>query len=114
MRAPANYSTNLLRELLHSPRRFVAALGDNLIFDWLALLVLHGKRFVRCGIHQFHLDLAERPIVLRVARLVRQYVLVAQGLMQHLENLPIFALKSREIRGAASLLRERAQFIIRL
>src|ERR1035441_8841164 len=89
--------------LFHGPRSFVAAPGHNLILDWLALLVLHGKRLVGRGVYKFHLDLAERAIVLGVAWLVRQYVLVAKCLVQHLENLPVFALKPGEIRGAASL-----------
>src|ERR1035438_5588160 len=44
-------------------------------------------------IHQLHLDLAERAIVLGITGLIGQYVLIPQRLVQHLENLPILALK---------------------
>src|SRR5664280_1950896 len=102
---PANF------RLFHRARRFVACLGDNLVLDRLALFVFHGQRLVGRRIHQFHLELAERAIVLSVARLVRQYVLVTQGLVDDLENLPVFALKPWKVRGATSLFGEGAQFV---
>src|ERR1035438_4160886 len=50
--------------LFHRARRFVARLGDDLVLDRLAFFVFHGQRLVGRRIHQFHLDLAERAIVL--------------------------------------------------
>src|SRR4051812_25430939 len=57
--------------LFHRSRSLVSALRDDRILDRLALLVFHRQRLVRRGVNQFHFDLAERSIVLGVARLVR-------------------------------------------
>src|ERR1022692_4316534 len=100
--------------LFHRARRFVARLGHDLVLDRPAFFVFHGQRLVGRRIHQFYLDLAERAIVLSIAGLVGQYVLIPQRLVQHLENLRVFALKSWEVGGAARLLGEGFQFVIGL
>src|ERR1035438_5895577 len=89
--------------LLHFPRRFVAHLGDDLVLDGLALLVLYGQRFVGGGVHQLDFDFAERAVVGLVAGRVCDYVLVAQRLVDFPENRGILALEAGEERRTAGL-----------
>src|SRR5690242_9064272 len=85
-----NYQISSLDLLL----RLVAVAGDDLIFDVLILLVFQLQR-VSGLIHQFHLDLAEGPVLSAVGGMVRDCVLVADGIADLAENLTQLAIKDR-------------------
>src|ERR1017187_1363599 len=98
--------------LFHFARRLVSGLGENRVLDRLALLVLDGQR-VAARVHQFHLDLAERPVVRLVARRIGDHVLSAQRLAEIAKDTRVLALKLGEKRSSPGFLRERIEFVVR-